>query len=53
MSFLSRIFGTAPTPSDAARALAVEGERQRRDKILAKTRQIREELGLPPHGALQ
>lgn len=42
--------------SEAARALAKEGARQRREytrrNIQARARQLREERGLPPHPAL-
>jgi hypothetical protein len=37
-----------PAPANPARDLAAIGHRQRREAVKAKTRLIREQLGLPP-----
>lgn len=41
------------TASDHARALAKQGAEQRHDRIIARARQLRRELGLPPHKAFE
>jgi hypothetical protein len=55
MSFLSRIFGDDLSASDAARTLGELAAAKRaraalteHDRILARTRQLRAETGLPP-----
>jgi len=49
MNWLRSLF-TRPNP---ARELALRGHRQRREKIRAVTRQMREDMGLPPLEALR
>lgn len=40
-------------PESAARTLARHGARQQRERVREKTRQMREEMGLPPLKALR
>jgi RecA-family ATPase len=50
MSFLSRIFRAEP--HNPARELALLGVEKRRQTVLERARQMRDELGLPPHPGL-
>lgn len=52
MTFLSHLFHR-DTASDHARALAKQGAEQRHSRIIARARQLRRELGLPPHKAFE
>jgi hypothetical protein len=46
------LFRRRPTPSDAGRALAELACLSHRERIRARTRLMREDLGLPPSPAL-
>jgi hypothetical protein len=49
MNIFSHLFA----PRNPARELALIGHEKRRQDVRAIARQIRHELGLPPHEALQ
>jgi hypothetical protein len=56
LRFLTRAIRTwraKRTSSDAARELSLEGHRQRHDRIIARTRQLRREIGMAPSPALE